>query len=40
MGSSNASTVRADQFQPMIDAFNAKLRKVPREDKFAMEVGK
>jgi hypothetical protein len=40
MGSSNASTVRADQFQGMLDAFNAKLRKVPREDKFTVDVGK
>ncbi|HKX15494.1 MAG TPA: hypothetical protein VJN19_09895 [Propionibacteriaceae bacterium] len=40
MGSSNASTVRADQFQGMIEAFNAKLRNVPREDKFAVDIGK
>jgi hypothetical protein len=40
MGSSNASTVRADQFQGMVDVFNAKLRKVPREDVFTVDVGK
>jgi hypothetical protein len=40
MGSSNSSTVRADQFQGMVDAFNAKLRKIPREDAFTVDVGK
>ena len=40
MGSSNSSVVRADQFQGMVEAFNAKLRKAPREDKFTVEVGK
>ncbi len=40
MGSSNASTVRSDQMQGMVDAFNAKLRKVPREDAFTVDVGK
>ena len=40
MGSSNSSTVRPDQFQGMVDAFNAKLRKIPREDAFTVDVGK
>jgi hypothetical protein len=40
MGSSNASNVRADRFQGMVDAFNATLRKVPQEDKFTVDMGK
>jgi len=40
MGSSNTSTVRVDQMQKMVDAFNAKLRKAPREDVFTVDVGK
>ncbi len=40
MGSSNTSTVRVDQMQKMVDAFNAKLRKAPREDLFTVDVGK
>ncbi|WP_426566065.1 hypothetical protein ACPPVT_05740 [Angustibacter sp. McL0619] len=40
MGSSNSSAVRVDQFQAMLDAFNAKLRQVPREDVFTVDVGK
>ena len=40
MGSSNSSAVRVDQFKGMLDAFNASLRKVPREDAFTVDVGK
>ena len=40
MGSNNSLAVRTDQFQLMVDTFNAKLRKVPREDAFTIEVGK
>ena len=40
MGSNNSLAVRTDQFQLMVDTFNAKLRKVPREDVFTIEVGK
>jgi hypothetical protein len=39
MGSSNSSAVRIDQMKPMIDAFNAQLRKAPREDAFSVDVG-
>ena len=39
MGSSNSSAVRVDQMKPMIDAFNAQLRKAPREDAFTVDVG-
>lgn len=39
MGSSNSTAVRADQFQPMITAFNNQLRKAPREDAFTVKVG-
>jgi hypothetical protein len=40
MGSSNSSAVRPDQFNAMLDVFNDKLRKVPREDVFTLDVGK
>ncbi len=40
MGGMSDNSVRTDQFQKMVDAFNAKLRKVPREDPFKVEVGK
>lgn len=40
MGSNNSLAVRTDQFQLMVDSFNTKLRKVPREDPFTVEVGK
>ena len=39
MGSSNSTKVRTDQFEKMLAAFNAKLRKKPREDEFKVEVG-
>ena len=40
MGSNNTAAVRTDQLQLMVDTFNAKLRKVPREDTFTIEVGR
>jgi hypothetical protein len=39
MGSSTTTKVRTDQFEMMVAAFNAKLRKTPREDAFRVEVG-
>lgn len=39
MGSSNSTKVRTDQFEKMLAAFNAQLRKKPREDEFKVEVG-
>jgi len=39
MGSSNSTKVRTDQFEKMVAAFNAQLRKKPREDDFKVEVG-
>jgi len=39
MGSSATTTVRGDQFLPMVTAFNNQLRHAPREDAFTVKVG-